>query len=139
MTDHNKHQLLVINELVYTNKPGLIHAGRIMCKQCNKQIKWASDRELEVYERYKAQINTYEDLNKFMFDISNSPGEGNAIYLAIRFIKKHIAKQYGAKWDNIEKLWYTYPSNRQAIHLIDYMEPADIRWLKNYRFINHYD
>jgi hypothetical protein len=130
MTDHTKHQLLVIDKLVYTTSPGPIYAGRLICKQCNKQIKWASGRELEVYTKYKTQINTYEDLTKFMVDVSNSPGEGNAIYLAIPFSKKDFAKQYGAKWDNLEKLWYTYPNNKKAIYLIDYMDPSDVKSLK---------
>ena len=133
---HLKHPIFVDGNSIATKFPGLIHPGKILCKQCNKHIKWASYRDLEIYERYKNKIVTYEDLQKYIIATSESPGEGNAIYLAISYKEKHIAKNNGAKFDALERLWYTYPSNPKAINLIDYMMPDDVRWLKNYRYIH---
>jgi hypothetical protein len=98
------------------------HAGKLVCKECkNAYIKWISDIEYKVYKHGM----TFKDLqdNVWMY-YQNSD---NMIYLAVPFIEKDKAKKLGAKWDPVEKLWYTYLDSKKASNLKGYMLEDDVK------------
>lgn len=148
---HLHHPIEIIDKEVFVNSdpchPGVVHAGRIMCKKCNIQIKWASYSEID---HYRNSNNIEQETRSFAEFILASelsvlkrneqerheqyyekyciPAEGTYnIYLNVSFSEKDIVKKLGAKWDQEQKKWFVNSSNYKTIvKLQKYISPTDL-------------
>ena len=134
---------------IQTKKPGLVHAGKFMCVQCNKLIKWASQEEIDFYQfRYgdESQVCvTYQGFVDRYFTHTHKPvattPEEQIIYLINCYYDRHVVRSLGARWSEFHRSWFIKTSNphleklKKWIHIDDYekcgfkipiIEPIDI-------------
>jgi len=133
---HLQHKIAVDTIPINTKDNKLTHPGKMICVECNKQIRWLSKHDIKLYNEYRLLCKTYGQFLKLKINSYERPDQNNVIYLALTYKEKDIAKSNQAKWDPFEKLWYTTLNNPKAINLTEYMLPQDILWLNNYRAIN---
>lgn len=99
-----------------------LHPAKIVCRVCKTYIKWASYKEMELFNKChdKQQLlsswqNFDYQLNKDMIDdmhheyyerhVLSTDGSQN-IYLNVSYKEKDIVKKLGAKWDVVQKKWF---------------------------------
>lgn len=152
---HRNHPIEIIDEEVVINSDllshGLIHAGRIMCKKCKVQIKWASRDEIDYYrssstkqydtssyDNFKHHMDAvvYEQPIKHMQDDYYKkyaiPANGTYnIYLNVKYAEKDEVKKLGAKWDQEKKKWFVNSHNPKAHALAKWMNSQDVDRLMN--------
>jgi hypothetical protein len=136
---HLHHPIEIIDKEVFVNSDpchqGLVHAGRIMCKKCNVQIKWASKEDIDYYRNSNTKAydttslanfnqhknaviyaNPIKDMQDDYYKKYCIPAEGTYnVYLNVKFSEKDEVKKLGAKWDQEQKKWFVNSSNRKTI------------------------
>jgi hypothetical protein len=146
---HQNHQIDIIEgpfEFGYNGKSGfstlmkqihpesnaVTHPGKIVCKTCNKYIKWASRIEIDSYKNVHRPNMTFGEYMKRTNDYLHSISEHDPanIFLTATFKDKDIVKKYGATWDPYHKLWYTTIRRQHAEKLIPWMMPDDVNKLR---------
>lgn len=149
MNKHDNHQIEIIEGpfvfeytgktitsalKIHFNEDKVTHHGKIMCKTCNKLIKWASKYEIMTYKELYKPGMTFKQYNKITNDYMHSTSENDPanIFLAVPFRDKEIVKKYGATWDPYHKLWYTTVRRQHADKLTQWMMPDDVDKLKKY-------
>jgi hypothetical protein len=148
---HLHHPIEIIDKEVFVNSDpchqGLVHAGRIMCKKCNVQIKWASYDEIEHYRN--STNKGYETSSFYNFIVATEtsiikknekaiheeyykkycvPADGTYnVYLNVKFSEKNEVKKLGAKWDHEQKKWFVNSSNyKNIVKLQKWINPKDL-------------
>lgn len=129
-----KHTPNSIYGMLGSNSIAVSQPGKIMCKTCNIQIKWASKLEIESYNQVYKPGMTFKEYTKRTDDYIHSISEHDPanIFLVTTFKDKDIVKKYGATWDPYHKLWYTTVRRQGASNLTPWMMPDDIKKLKDY-------
>ena len=152
---HLHHPIEIIDEEVVVNgsllSPGIIHAGRIMCRKCKIQIKWASKEDIDYYRnsdtkhydttslenfnRHKSSVIYQSDIKEMQDDYYKKyaiPKEGTFnVYLNVKFTEKDEVKKLGAKWDQEKKKWFVNSHNPKAHTLARWMNSQDVDRLMN--------
>lgn len=121
-------QTSALYKAVLSDKTAVSHPGKIICKTCNTQIKWASKFEIEHYNEIYQQNMTFGQYMKRVDDYAHSISEHDPanIFLTATFKDKDIIKKYGASWDPYHKLWYTTVRRQHADKLTPWMMPDDV-------------
>jgi hypothetical protein len=146
---HLQHPIEIIDKEVFVNSDpchqGLVHAGRIMCKKCNVQIKWASYDEIEFYRNSTNKQYETSSFEAFIvmsekaiekkhrednikaiyteyYEKYITPKEGTEnVYLNVKYSEKDEVKKLGAKWDHINKKWFVNSGHRNFSKLNKWM------------------
>ncbi|CAB4153359.1 hypothetical protein UFOVP623_2 [uncultured Caudovirales phage] len=127
---HRHHKIHVVEGPIETKKPGLAHAGRLMCSKCNVMIKWATQAEVDLYnDRYKDQHNLHVTYQGFI-DRVHQPKQVKDIrveymYLVVTYQDKDQVKALGAKWDETHRLWYVPTSTPHLQKLKPWIHESD--------------
>jgi len=127
---HRYHKIHVIEGPIQTNKPGLTHAGKLMCTKCNKLIKWATQEEVDLYNyRYKDQSGLSVTYQGFV-DRLHQPKQVKDtrveyMYLVVTYEDKEQVKALGARFDWNQKLWYVPTSTPHLQHLKPWIHESD--------------
>jgi len=148
---HLNHQIEIIEgpfDFGYNGKSGfsslmkqmhpdstvVTHPGKIVCKTCNKYIKWASKLEIESYKNVHRPKMTFSEYMKKTDDYlhSTSANDPANIFLIVPFRDKDTVKSYGATWDPHHKLWYTTVRRKDVLKLVHWMHPDDIEKLSKH-------
>lgn len=82
----------------------ITHAGRMICLECDIQLKWASKREVIIWNEMGVDNTTLELFERYK-RICAIP-DPDYIYLKVSFDQKEGAKRMGALWDPYMKSWY---------------------------------
>lgn len=124
---HRDHIIYVIEGPFHTNKPGLVHAGKIMCKKCNSLIKWATQTEIDLYkQKFINTDTTYQDfVNQLHKSKQTKDPRYEYIYLIVTYQEKEQVKALGARWDNENKLWYIPSSSINLQNLKPWIHESD--------------
>ena len=126
---HRTHQIQVIEGPIGTNKPGLTHAGKLMCVKCNKLIKWATQEEVDLYKERYNQPNigvTYQSfVNRLHQPKQIKDTRLEYIWLTALYEEKDQVKRLGAKFDWDERLWYVSTSSPHLQHLKPWIHESD--------------
>jgi hypothetical protein len=130
---HGTHKIKLELGPIATSNPLVTHAGKFMCKKCNKLIKWASQEEVDFYQ-YKYQDGsqvevTYQGFIDRYFNFTHTPEttttKEEIVYLIATYQQRNEVKILGAKWDSFHGLWYVKTSNPHIQRLQKYIHPDD--------------
>lgn len=127
---HRAHQIFLIEGPFVTKKPGLIHAGKLMCKKCNKLIKWATQEEVDLFnDRYKNQLGLTTTYQVFVDRLHQSKQVKDTrveyMYLVVPYEEKELVKALGARYDWDERLWYVSTSSPHLQKLKPWIHESD--------------
>jgi hypothetical protein len=132
-TKHMQHKITFDTTKVQV-KPNfwLIHAGRLFCKECNVQIKWLSDYEVDCINQWDFENRTLEYFLRNTKEDIPTEDNPDIIFLTVTYQEKDKAKKLGAQWHPHYKVWYTYRTNKKASNLKQWMLPDDIKVVEAY-------
>lgn len=99
-----------------------LHPAKIICSDCGTYIKWASYRELQLFDSTEDKRKLLSSWKNFQYELHKEaiefehqsyyerhvlPTEGeHNIYLNVNYNEKDEVKKLGAKWDAVSKKWF---------------------------------
>jgi hypothetical protein len=105
----------------------IVHAGRLFCKQCNVQLKWLSQHEVDCINDFGFEGRTLDYFLRYTQPTVLDQHDPDTIFLAVTYKEKDKAKKLGAMWNPSLKVWYTYRTDKKASNLKQWMLPDDIK------------